>query len=216
MNHELEPNETSTLDSESTVAPDEDRRGSELIDGRWVEKDPDPDEELQETEHKGFELIDGNWIEKPMSNFAAIVGSNLHGRLFNHIQPNRSGLLMIGDAAYRLPHAPENRIRKPDLSFVAAGRIIPTRDEDGCWPIAPDLAVEVISPTEKAEEVEKKLFEYLEAGVRLIWMLYIPTRNVWAHKPDGTAKLYRSSDTLNGEDVLPGFAVPVVELFEGV
>lgn len=99
---------------------------------------------------------------------------------------------------------------------MISGRVTPKRDEDGCWPIAPDLAVEVISPNEIADDVETKLSEYLQAGVRLIWILYIPTKNVWAYKLDGTGKLYRSTDTLIGEDVLPGFAVPVAELFEGV
>ena len=74
----------------------------------------------------------------------------------------------------------------------------------------------MISPTDLAEEAETKLDEYLRAGVRLVWVIYLPTRNVWAYKPDGTAKLYRSTDTLPGEDVLPGFGVPVAELFEGV
>jgi Uma2 family endonuclease len=215
MSHELnELDEGATNDIEATIALEEDRKGCELSDGKWVEKDRG--EELEEIDRKGFELIDGQWVEKSMSNTAAIVGSNLHGRLFSHIQPNRTGLLMIGDAAYRLPNTTENRLRKPDLSYVVAGRISPNRDEDGSWPIAPDLAVEVISPTEKAEEVETKLDEYLRAGVRLVWILFIPTRNVWAYKMDGTAKLYRSTDTLVGEDVLPGFAVPVAELFEGV
>jgi Uma2 family endonuclease len=106
--------------------------------------------------------------------------------------------------------------RKPDVSFVRFGRLPDDKIPTGRMHLAPDLAVEVISPTEKAEDVETKLDEYLRAGVRLVWVLYIPTKNVWAYKLDGTAKLYRATDTLPGEDVLPGFAVPVAELFEGV
>jgi Uma2 family endonuclease len=215
MSHELNDLENNgSLDSESAIALLEERKGHEFIDGDGEEKDRE--EMPPEIDRKGFELIDGEWVEKSMSNTSAIVGSNLHGRLFNHIHPNRSGLLMIGDAAYRLPNSTQNRIRKPDLSFVIAGRVTPTRDEDGSWPIAPDLAVEVISPNEIAEDVETKIDEYLRAGVRLVWILYIPTKNVWAYKADGTAKLYRSTATLPGDDVLPGFAVPVAEVFEGV
>jgi Uma2 family endonuclease len=107
-------------------------------------------------------------------------------------------------------------VRRPDLSFIRAGRFpndeLPDRKIEG----APDLAVEVISPTDIAEEVEQKLDEYLRAGTRLVWFVYLPTKNVWAYKPDGTAKLYRTADTLSGDDVLPGFSVPVAELFEGV
>jgi Uma2 family endonuclease len=213
MSHEFEPNETgSVLDSGSLISED---NGKQVLyheprSGELVSEDLP-----REPDHKGFELIDGEWIEKPMSNTAAIVESNLDGQLFNHIRPTRSGLLMTGNAAYRLPNS-KNRIRKPDLSFVATGRTVPSRDDDGSWPIAPDLAIEVISPNELAEEVETKLNEYLRAGVRLVWILYIPTKNVWAYKQDGTAKLYRSTDLLVGEDVLPGFSVPVGELFEEV
>ena len=67
-----------------------------------------------------------------------------------------------------------------------------------------------------ADEVETKLDEYLRAGVRLIWFVYVPTRHVWAYRPDGTARLYRTSDTLPGEDVLPGFTMPVAEVFHEV
>ena len=108
------------------------------------------------------------------------------------------------------------QVRKPDISFIRFGRLPDDEVPDKSIEVAPDVAVEVISPTDIAEEVEKKLDEYLRAGVRLVWVVYLPTRNVWAYKPDGTAKLYRSSDTLSGEDVLPGLAVPVAELFEGV
>jgi hypothetical protein len=58
--------------------------------------------------------------------------------------------------------------------------------------------------------------ERIERGVRLVWITYLPTRNVWAFRPDGTAKVYRATDTLPGEDVLRGFAIPIGELFEGV
>ena len=86
----------------------------------------------------------------------------------------------------------------------------------GTFRSPPDLAVEVVSPNDEAEALETNLDEYLRAGVRLIWFVYPLTKNVWAYKSDGTAKLYRIADTLTGEDVLPGFTANVSELFEGV
>jgi len=92
----------------------------------------------------------------------------------------------------------------------------PAQAPDGSWPLAPDMAVEIISPTELAGAVELIVDEYLRAGVRLVWVVYVSTRNVWAYRPDGTAKLYRVNDTLSGEDVLPGLSVCVRDLFEGL
>lgn len=167
-------------------------------------------------DRKGHEFLNGQWVEKPMSMRAGVVGASILTALSVHVRPRRLGLVFNPDGAYRLPGSPSGRIRKPDVSFVATDHLPADRDEDGSWPIAPDLAVEVISPNEEAQDAEQKLDEYLRAGVRLVWVAYLPTRNIWAYRPDGTARRYRAEDTLTGEDVLPGFAVPVAELFEGV
>jgi len=107
-------------------------------------------------------------------------------------------------------------VRKPDGAFVRSGRLPGDKVPAKKMQLAPDLAVEVVSPNDIAEEVEAKLDEYLRAGVRLVWVVYVPTRNVWAYKADGTAKLYRAADALSGGDVLTGFSVPVAELFQNV
>jgi Uma2 family endonuclease len=215
MSHELDPIETgTTLDAESPVAADEDRKGCELIDGEWVPKhptEPPPDDDRQ-----GCELINGVWVEKSMSNAAAVVESNLHYAIQSVVRTNRSGFVLSESGMYQLFTDQPKQWRRPDLSFVRFGRLPNDKVPSGKIQIAPDLAVEVISPNDEAEALETKLDEYLRAGVRLVWVLYIPTRNVWAYKLDGTARLYRATDTLTGEDVLPGFAVPVAELFEGV
>jgi len=164
---------------------------------------------------KWCELIDGEWVEKPLSCLTGVVGSNLLGLMHGHIRRNRLGLSLTGRVAYQLPNSPSNRIRKPDLSFVSVGRVTLSHD-DASLPIAPDLAVELVSENETADYVQTKLIEYLRAGVRLVWVLYDSTKTVWAYRPEGTAKVYFEADTLPGEDVLPGFAVPVAELFEGV
>ncbi len=219
MSHELDDvPEVAALDAEldtdeMTRPVFEDRKRCELIDGAWVPKDrPHP----LPPERKGLELIDGKWVEKPMSNIAGIVEAAIAAVIYAHIRTGRLGMVLGPDAAYRLFGESSTRTRKPDASFVAAGRVTPSRDQDGYWPIAPDLAVEVTSPNDGAEDLEEKLDEYLRAGVRLVWVVYVQTRNVWAYRPDGTAKRYRSGDLLPGEDVLPGFAVPVAELFEGI
>ena len=179
----------------------------------WDEDDglarPEPD-------RKGFEFVDGAWVEKPMASTSGIVAGNVIGAVRDFARPRKLGVVLASEGAYRM--LPDNRtqLRKPDVSFVATARVTAELLRQAEWPIAPDLAVEVVSPNELTERTETKRDEYLRAGVRLVWEVYLPTRNVWAYKPDGTGKLYRAADTLPGEDVLPGFAVPVAELFEGL
>jgi Uma2 family endonuclease len=216
MSHELdESTGTDALDAESSIPVEEqDRKGCELIDGVWVPKHP---EELPPEEDKpGCEFVNGEWVEKGMSNAAGVVESRLHFAFHTHLRANHSGFVFSDSAMYLLFPKRSKQVRKPDISFIRFGRLPNNEVPDKSIEIAPDLVVEVISPTDIAEDVEKKLDEYLRAGVRLVWIVYLPTRNVWAYKPDGTAKMYRASDTLSGEGVLPGLAVPVTELFEGV
>jgi Uma2 family endonuclease len=215
MSHELDPIETgTTLTTESPIAVVEDRKGCELIAGEWVPKHPA--EPLPDDDRDGCELINGEWVEKSMSNAAAIVESNLNYAVKAIVRANRSGFVFSESGMYQLFADQPKQWRRPDLSFVRFGRFPNDKVPTGKIQIAPDLAIEVTSPNDTAEDLETKLDEYLRAGVRLVWVLYIPTRNVRAYRPDGMAKLYRATDTLPGEDVLPGFAVPVADLFEGV
>jgi len=191
MSHEFEPDDaTGTLQDESNVAV--------------------------EYERKGYELVQGNWAEKSMSNAAGIVEGHLMVAVGAFVRASRLGLVFSESAMYQMFAEQPKLVRKPDLSFVRNGRLEGDRAPTGKMQLAPDLAVEVISPTDIAEGVETKLDEYLRAGVRLVWVVYVPTRQVWAYRTDGTARLYRTADILTGEDVLPGFMVPVAELFEGV
>ena len=169
-----------------------------------------------EEDREGYELVNGVWVEKPMGTKSAIVGANLSFAVKGFVRAQKLGYVLGAEGTYRLfPNQPK-LTRKPDVSFVLASRVKPGDIPDGDWKIYPDLAAEVVSPNDTADGLETKLDEYLRAGVRLVWVVYIPTRNVWAYRPDGTARLYRATDTLPGEDVLPGFTVPVAELFEGL
>jgi Uma2 family endonuclease len=216
MNHEFdEPDGTAAVDDDTTVPVEEqDQKGCELIDGVWVPKHRD--EPLPDDDRPGCELIDGVWVEKNMSSASGAIESNLNFALKGHVRAHKLGHVIAESGMYQLFPSQPKQLRRPDLSFVKAGRLPDDKVPVKKMVLAPDLAVEVVSPNDQAEEVETKLDEYLRAGVRLVWIIYLPTRNVWAYKPDGTAKLYRVSDSLSGDDVLPGFSVPVAELFEGV
>ena len=100
----------------------------------------------------------------------------------------------------------------PDVAFVRADRLPP--DEDQYPDLAPDLAVEVLSPSNTGPDVEDKIREYLAAGVPLIWLLDPRRRTVRVRAADGTDRLLNEADALDGGDVLPGFRLPVARLFE--
>ncbi len=116
------------------------------------------------------------------------------------------------ESGFRLLRNPDT-VRGPDVFYVRASHIPSTGIPEAFWEIAPDLAVEVVSPGESAEEVREKVRDYLAAGTPLVWVVYPRTREVVAHTPDGLARTYGSGDVLEQFDVLPGFTCPVTELF---
>jgi Uma2 family endonuclease len=105
--------------------------------------------------------------------------------------------------------------RAPDIAFVSAEtqRRCP-RPRRGYWRTAPDLAVEILSPDDTAEEVETKVHEYLNAGTRLVWVFYPRSRSVRVFRPDGSAQRLAGNDILDGEDVLPGFRLRLSVVWE--
>ena len=122
--------------------------------------------------------------------------------------------MVFGPATpYRcFPNDPR-QVRKPDVSFVAAGRLPAGRLPRGSAPFAPDLAVEVVSPTDPCEYLELKVADYRSAGVRLIWVVNPATRSVLIRRLDRTCAELDDTGSLDGEDVVPGFACRVAELF---
>jgi Uma2 family endonuclease len=117
------------------------------------------------------------------------------------------------EAGFILARNPD-LIRGPDVYYISADRIPADNDLGGFWTIAPDLAVEVVSPSETAVEVQQKVRDYLAAGTKLVWTVYPPTRVVVVHTGDGLARTYGEDALIEYPDVLPGFSCKVSELFE--
>lgn len=106
-------------------------------------------------------------------------------------------------------------VRGPDVAVVLASRLSEGEIE-GWWHGAPDVVVEVLSPSDTSTAIQQKTLEYLEAGARLVWIVDPAARTVMVFRSDGSARVLREVDELEGEDVLPGFSVPLAEVFEGV
>ena len=115
------------------------------------------------------------------------------------------------EAGFILSRDPDT-VLGPDLSFVRAERLPPLAEE-GFFEGPPDLAVEVLSPSNTATEVARKVALYLEAGCPLVWVVDGPRRHVHVHRPGRPPRTLGIGDALDGADVLPGFTLPLAELF---
>lgn len=173
-----------------------------------------PEDLLTMPDGKLFELVDGEIVEKPMGWESSYVASQLYYFIRQFVFQHSLGWPIV-EGSYQCFAEDPNRVRKPDVSFVAKDRMPGNRLPQGHCEVAPDLAVEVISPTNRFSEMERKVQEYLRAGVRLVWVVDPPSHTIHAYRPsDPNVRLYYESDTLMGEDVLPGFQCAVSEIFE--
>ncbi len=105
-------------------------------------------------------------------------------------------------------------MRAPDVSFVSRERIPADGVPEGFWNIAPDLTVEVVSPSERPDDVQDKVIDYLTAGTRIVWVIYPRTKTVTVYRSLQNIRVLTTNDTLSGEDVVPGFSCQVSDLFE--
>ena len=164
-------------------------------------------------DQRGFELIDGQWKEKSMGMEASEILINLTTLLKIHVKANKLGRVFGSECSYQIFEAHPNRIRKPDGSFVVRGRLPDDKPFRGHSKVAPDLAIEIVSPNDLAEEVNEKVVEFLGAGVRLLWVVYPTSKTVHVFRPGGNAAMLSEADELSGEDVVPGFSCRVADIF---
>lgn len=161
-----------------------------------------------------FELVDGQLVERKMGNKSNWVASQLARLLGNYADEHSLGWVFTAEAGYRLNPNRPNTVRKPDVSFVAAGRLPDEEPADAYDRLAPDLAVEVISPGDTVRELDDKVEEYLTAGVRLVWVINPDLQVIRVFFPDGTIDTLRLGDELSAGEIIPGFRCPVSELFK--
>lgn len=161
-----------------------------------------------------YELVKGGLIQmSPAGARHGRIAGKLLIQLGAHVETNRSGEVFAAETGFLLSRHPDT-VRAPDVSFVAREHIPPEGVPEDFWPFAPDLAVEVISPGDTVQEVETKVFEYLEAGTRLVWLVNPKTRRVTVYRLPSEVHILTVNDTLDGAEVIPGFTLPLKELFE--
>lgn len=130
-------------------------------------------------------------------------------------KPRALGEAWVGDIGFWLEHDPDT-VRVPDVAFIRQERLRAVGDAVGFWPEVPDLVVEVISPTDRYTDVDDKVAEWLAAGVLTVLVVNPRRQTVREFRADGSDRLFRITDTLDGGEVLPGWQMPVSELFAGL
>ena len=167
------------------------------------------------------ELADGVVVVSPSPRpIHGWIIRNLFRALDAHVTARGLGDVYADGIGYELPvPSRPDTARTPDLSFVRAGRIGPLDPEMRALALAPDLAVEVVSPSEHKKRLHSKLNDYLDAGAALVWVVNPRRRTVEVLTPGvapGRGRVLREGEALDGGAVLPGFAIPVAAVFAGL
>lgn len=133
--------------------------------------------------------------------------------LGQYILEHKLGMVYAAETGYIVARNPDT-VRAPDLSFVRQETLDRYGEPDSYGPYAPDLAVEVISPNDVYLEVEEKVFEWLEAGTRMVITINPRKKTVTVYRSLLDVKILTENDVLDGEDVVPGWQMPLKKLFQ--
>jgi Uma2 family endonuclease len=165
---------------------------------------------LPEEDGYRLELVRGMVVREPgPGELHGAADINLATALHLYVRERRLGRVLsnVGFVLYESP----GTVRFPDTAFVKRERL--HRDpQQGVLRMAPDLAIEVLSPSNRAREIREKVADYLDTGSGMVWVVDPMKRIVVVHEP-GQATVLTARDTLRGEDVIPGWSMPVAEVF---
>lgn len=173
-------------------------------------------EELFEMPSDGFryELVRGELVKIMGTGLEhAYTADNCYGSLRDYVRSANLGRVFSSQLGYRLASDPDT-VRIPDLSFIRRERLDAVGVIQGYFPGASDLAIEVISPNDRYRDVETKLSDYFAAGTLMVIVLEPSTHTVKVYRSTTDDIILTEADTLDGGDVVPGWRMPVSEIFE--
>jgi Uma2 family endonuclease len=161
-----------------------------------------------ENQDRLFEFIEGEIVEKTPTEEHGYIAAIFVTRLNNHVLPRRLGIVTV-ETRYRKPQDTRNS-RMPDVSFrFGRGPLV----REGPVPQMPDLAIEIQSPDDTIKAMREKAAYYLANGTRLVWLVFTRRRYIEVYRPEAEMEVLFGSDILDGGDLLPGFSLPVAEIF---
>ena len=171
------------------------------------------DLEAMGAEDKRYELYDGVLREtEGMGQRHGEIQYEIGAPLHAHVRANRLGRVYPSDTHFILFRNPDTVIM-PDVAFVREDRLAPMDARDGYAPYAPDLAVEVVSPSNRMVDVTGKIELYQRSGVPLIWLVQPRSRAVTVYALGQEPVTCQEGDVLDGGEVIPGFRLPVADIF---
>ncbi|MBI3359656.1 MAG: Uma2 family endonuclease [Chloroflexi bacterium] len=185
---ELAPPQTEVLVTGEELLVMGDIGSCELVEGRIVRMSPTG------FEHGGYEV-----------NFAEL--------LKGFVKQRKLGKVVSGEVGVYTRRKPDT-VRGVDVAFISHERLAQRKKKRGYLDVAPELIVEVLSPDDPWSEVTQKLREYFSIGVKLVWVADPASRTVYGYRSVTDVREFAEADTLTGDEVLPGFSVPVASLFE--
>jgi len=161
-----------------------------------------------------YEVIDGRFVEKTMGAYECWLAAVMFGALDPYLKANPLGRAvqeMIFDLRPTV-----DRERRPDVAFVSFKRWGRDRriPQTRSWAVVPELAVEIVSPSNTADAVAEKLEEYFKVGIRRVWVVYPRQFKVYVYSSPTEVRVLALGDELDGGDVLPGFRFALQSLFE--
>jgi Uma2 family endonuclease len=167
--------------------------------------------DLELNPDKDYEIVAGQPEEKTMGGARhGGVGVRLIVRLASHVEAHQLGGVYGPDTSFRIG---ENE-RVPDVSFISTARLPSGGEPEGIWPIAPDLAVEIISPYDLYERVISKVEEYFAGGVRQVWLISPEHKTVTIYDSPTRTTILTGTDDLVSEGLLLGFRCRIADLFQ--
>ena len=170
-------------------------------------------EQLPEEGEHVLELVRGRVVREPRPGGEhGWLAGELFGLIRSHVREHKLGLALI-ETGFLLSVDPPT-VRGPDIAFIGTENLPAEGIPIGFWRVPPDLAVEVLSPSNRASEIREKVLEYLTAGTRLVWVVDPRTRSVAAYRSKDEVRVLTEGDMLDGADVLPDFRVVISDLFQ--
>jgi Uma2 family endonuclease len=160
-----------------------------------------------------YELVKGELRKMaPAGHTHGRIAARLTWQLAQYVEAHKLGAVYAAETGFLLSSHPDT-VRAPNVAFVSRARIETAGDVEGYWPGAPDLAIEVVSPSDTYVKVEEKVIEWLEAGTRMVLVVNPRNRTVTVHRALTDITMLTEQDTLAGGDILPGWSIKVDTLF---
>ena len=173
-------------------------------------------EQLIQMRDDGFryELVDGELKRMTSGGWEhGAIGGYLHGLMAHHVRTHLLGRIFFAETGFILRRDPDT-VRAPDIAFISKEHLPKMKPETAYWPGAPDLAVEVVSPSDTVSGIDDKVQAWLNAGSLAVWVVNPKWRNITVYVSATNIKVFTEADVLSGGTVLAGFSHPVGDIFK--